>query len=289
MSDAGRVLRLAVPNKGRLNDRTVSLLRDAGLSFEQTDRALSVRVRNVELDLLFVRTADVVGLVAEGVAELGITGLDVAQEEDRDLDVVLNLGYGRCELTLAAPNRSDLNKPEDFAGLRIATSHPSLTTRFFADRGVEVTVVKMHGSVEVAPKLDVADAVVDLVSTGSTLLVNGLRPLMTIMTSEAVLVANPTASVNRAPEVERVTTALNSVVAGRSKRYLLLNAPASIVDEVIAIIPGLESPTVVPLAEDGMVAIHSVVGVDDVWNTLAELKAAGASDILVLPVGQLVP
>ena len=130
---------------------------------------------------------------------------------------------------------------------------------------------------------------VDLVSTGSTLLVNGLRPLTTIMTSEAVLVANPTASLNRAPEVERVTTALNSVVAGRSKRYLLLNAPGSIVDEVVAIIPGLESPTVVPLAEDGMVAIHSVVGVDDVWNTLAELKAAGASDILVLPVGQLVP
>jgi len=284
-----RVLRLAVPNKGRLRDSTARLLREAGLIFEQTERALSVRVRNVALDLLFVRTEDVVELVADETADLGITGLDVTYEADRSLEVLLPLGYGRCELTLAAPADHDYEKPEDFAGLTIATSHPTLTKAFFADRGIEVTVVQLRGSVEVAPKLGVADAIVDLVSTGSTLMVNGLKPVMPILSSEAILLANKPAMELRAKEISRVATALNSVVAGRSKRYLLLNAPKSFLDSIIAIIPGLESPTVIPLAEEGVVAVHSVVSADDVWGLLPDLKEAGGRDILVLPIGQLVP
>lgn len=284
-----RVLRLAIPNKGRLNTPTVTLLRDAGLAFEQTERALSVRVNNADIDILFVRAPDVVEMVADGVADLGITGLDLVEEEQAAVDVALRLGYGACDLTLAAPSRSDFDKPEDFSGLRIATSHPNLTERFFSDRSIDVSVIKLHGSVEVAPKLGVADAVADLVSTGSTLLVNGLRPVMTITASEAALIASATASAERSTEIEHVVTALQSVVAGRSKRYLLLNAAKAILDDVVEIIPGLESPTVVPLAEEGMVAVHSVVATDDVWSVLPELKKAGATDILVLPVGQLVP
>ena len=287
MSD--RVLRLAIPNKGRLKEATTKLLREAGLSFEQNERALSVRVRNVEIDLLFVRTEDVVELVADHTADLGITGLDIAEEADRALDVLLHLGYGRCELTLATPANVDYEKPEDFAGLRIATSHPNLTSRFFADRDIEVEVVALRGSVEVAPKLGVADAIADLVSTGSTLMVNGLKPVMPILSSEAVLLADPVSAQQRRSEIARVTTAVESVVTGRRKRYLLLNAPETALSSIIRIIPGLESPTVVPLAEDGVVAVHSVVAADDVWHILPDLKAAGGRDILVLPIGQLVP
>lgn len=284
-----RVLRLAVPNKGRLQEPTLSLLRDAGLVFEQTDRALSVRVRNVELDLLFVRTEDVPELVDDGVAEVGITGRDLLAEYGADLPVLAELGYGRCRLVAAVPRQRNAEKVEDLAGLRVATAHARTTSAFFAERGIEVTVVPLRGSVEVAPKLDVADAVVDLVSTGSTLLVNGLQPVATLLESEAVLVGGTiTAPEHRAP-LAQVATAINAVVAARRKRYLLLNAPAAAVERLQEIIPGLDSPTVVPLAEEGMVAIHSVVDGDEVWNLLPELSAAGGRGILVLRIEQLIP
>lgn len=285
----GRILRLAVPNKGRLREATSSLLREAGLVFEQTDRALSVRVRNVDIDLLFVRTEDVAGLLTDGVADVGITGFDLLQESGARLDVVAELGYGRCKLVAAVPKDSDIDKAEDFDGLRVATSHPHLTERYFADRDIGVTVVSLRGSVEVAPKLGIADAIADLVSTGSTMLVNGLRPVVDIVYSQAVLVAAPTEATTRARELERVRMALMAVVAGRRKRYLLLNAPARSVGRISDIIPGLEAPTVVPLAHDDQVAIHSVVDEGEVWNLLPDLKAAGGHDILVLPIEKLIP
>ncbi len=284
-----RVLRLAVPNKGRLQEPTLSLLRDAGLVFEQTDRALSVRVRNVEIDLLFVRTEDVPELVDDGVAEAGITGRDLLAEYGADLPVLAELGYGRCRLVAAVPRQRDIEKVEDLAGLRVATAHARTTTAYFTERGIEVTVVPLRGSVEVAPKLDVADAVVDLVSTGSTLLVNGLQPVATLLESEAVLVGGTTTAPEHRAPLAQVATAINAVVAARRKRYLLLNAPATAVERLQEIIPGLDSPTVVPLAEEGMVAIHSVVEGDEVWNLLPQLTAAGGRGILVLRIEQLIP
>lgn len=288
MNAASRVLRLAVPNKGRLRDTTSTLLRDAGLVFEQTDRALSVRVRNVELDLLFVRTEDIVEFLVDDVADLGITGYDLLAESGKELPIITELGYGRCSLTVAVPNASDIDKVEDFEGLRIATSHPNLTERFFADRGIGVTTVPLRGSVEVAPKLGVAEGIADLVSTGSTMLINGLRPVVTITNSQAVLVGGPTASNHRSAELDHVAMALTAVVAGRRRRYVVLNAPRESVERIGDIIPGMESPTVVPLAEDGMVAIHSVVDADEVWNLLPDLRAAGGRDILVLRIEQLI-
>ena len=288
---ASGTLRLAVPNKGRMREPTLRLLREAGLAFEQTERALSVKVRNADVDLLFVRTEDVVELVADGVADLGVTGLDLLEEARRppsSVGVVLTLGFGRCELTVAAPRESGYERPEDFAGLRVATSHPNLTEGYFTGHGVPVDVVRLRGSVEVAPKLGVADAVADLVSTGSTLMINGLRPVLPILSSQAVLVGGSDGS-RTTTEVDTVVTALESVLAGRRRRYLLLNAPREAVDIISALIPGLEAPTVIPLADDGMVAIHSVVERDEVWNLLPRLKTAGGRDILVLPIGQLVP
>lgn len=284
------IFRLAVPNKGRLRDPSLRLLRDAGLSFEQTQRALSVGVRNAGIELLFVRTEDVPELVADAVADAGITGLDLLEESDprKELRPLLRLGFGRCELTVAVPAGVALERPEDFAGMRIATSHPHLAERFFARHGVKVVTVRLRGSVEVAPKLGVADAVVDLVSTGSTMLVNGLRPVLPILRSEAVLAGR--ASGPGGPDgLAAVTTALRSVLEGRRRRYLLVNAAEEDLPAITTLIPGLEAPTIISLAQDGMVAIHSVVARDEVWSLLPRLKAAGGRDILVLPIGQLVP
>jgi ATP phosphoribosyltransferase len=279
-------LRLAVPNKGRLEGPSSVLLRESGLAYEKTERALSVRVRNIDIELLFVRTDDVCELVADGVADLGITGLDLLTEAALDLQVITHLGYGRCRLTVAVPQAMTLSEATDFDGLRMATSHPCTTERFFADAGVSVTTVPLRGSIEVAPKLDVADAIVDLVSSGSTLLVNGLRPVITVLESEAVLVAPPGPVTGLAAEV---ATMIQAVVAARSKRYVLMNAPTNAVPAIEDIIPGIDAPTVVPLAHDGLVAVHSTVDSDEVWSILPRLKQAGASGILVLPIQQLIP
>ena len=295
----GRSLRVAVPNKGRLREPTIALLREAGLSFEQSERVLSVRVRNADIELLFVRAEDVVDLVETGVAELGVTGLDLLEELGRGngaehVATLLALGYGRCSLTVAVPVDSPVREPEDFGDrMAVANSHPNLTRRYFSELGSRVLVKRLRGSVEVAPKLGFASAVADLVSTGSTMLINGLRPVATIMKSEAVLIgANGARGLDPdqyEPEIERVVTAIEAVLAGRKKRYLLLNAPLETTDRITALIPGLEAPTIIPLAEDGMVSIHSVVGRDEVWNLLPRLKEAGGQDILVLPIGQLIP
>lgn len=277
-------LRIAVPNKGRLKHPTTELLSAAGLAFESTERSLSVRVRNADIDLLFVRTEDIAELVADDVADLGITGVDLLAEFGAELEVLLELGYGHCRLAAAVPNGSSLGEPDDFDGRRIATAHPNMTSRYFADRDVAVTVVPLRGSVEVATKLGVADGIVDLVSTGSTLQVNGLREIGTLLESQAVLVSNGRGN----GAVERVATALGAVVAARRKRYLLLNAPTGSVDAIASLIPGLAAPTVMPLAGGAMSAIHSVVDADDVWHLLPRLEEAGGRGILVLPIEQLI-
>jgi ATP phosphoribosyltransferase len=280
------MIRLAVPNKGRLQQPTTELLRTAGLAFETTERALSVTADNAEVELLFVRTEDVPELVSDGVADLGITGQDLLAEAGAGLEVLAELGFGRCRLAAAVPATSPAEKVDDLAGRRVATAHPRTTEAFFAGRNIDVTVVPLRGSIEVATKLGVADAIVDLVSTGSTLMVNGLREIGVVLSSQAVLVASPAAG-NGA--VARVATALRAVVAGRHKRYLLLNAPQRSVAAIARLIPGLEAPTVVPLAEEGMVAVHSVVDAGEIWNLLPRLEEAGGRGILVLPIEQLVP
>ena len=279
-------LRFAVPNKGRLMEPTIDLLKRSGMVFERGDRALTVPVRNIDVELLFVRTEDVVEMVADGVAEIGIAGTDLLAESELELDVLLELGYGRCRLSAAVPNVSALDKLEDLEGSRIATAHPRTTRRSLADRGIaDVEVVPLRGSVEVAPKLGVADAVVDLVSSGSTLMVNGLRPIATLLESEAILVAPSDSD----PATSVIATMLGAVVAGRGKRYLMMNAPGDAVGPIEDLIPGLSAPTVIPLAHGDMVAVHSVVDTDDLWHVLPELEAVGASGILVLPISQLVP
>ncbi len=282
-------LRLAVPNKGRLVDPTLALLHDAGLMFEEHDRSLVAHVQNHPLDVLFVRTGDVIEFVNDGVADAGITGGDILAESGIALPVLCQLGYGRCRLAAAAPADAPYQAIADLAGARIATSHPNVTRRFFADQSIPVDVITLSGAVEVAPRLGLADAIVDLVSTGSTLAMNGLRPIGDILASEAVLVAGPQAAAQRADELASIVTMLGSVMAARGRKYLMMNAPATRLAELEAMLPGLESPSVIPLAHAGMIAIHSVVGTDEVWGLLPRLKAAGASGILVLPIEKILP
>jgi ATP phosphoribosyltransferase len=282
-------LRLAVPNKGRLVEPTLALLHDAGLMFEEHDRSLVARVQNHPLDILFVRTGDVIEFVADGVAEVGVTGIDILAESGTDLPRLRDLGYGRCRLAAAVPSDSPFQAIEDLAGVRIATSHPHVARGFFAAQGIAVDVISLSGAVEVAPRLGLADAIVDLVSTGSTLAMNGLRAVGDILASEAILVANPQATQQRGAELDGIVTMLGSVIAARGRKYLMMNAPAVRLAELEGLLPGLESPSVIPLAHAGMIAIHSVVGADEVWGLLPRLKDAGASGILVLPIEKILP
>ena len=285
-----RRMTLAVPNKGRLVEPTLALLHDAGLVFEERDRSLVSVVENVDLDILFVRTNDVIKFVRDAVADLGITGGDLMAEADAEavLPVVRSLGYGRCRLAAAVPEEAPQQQVAELAGLRVATAHPRATRRLRAAQEIPVEVIALYRAVEVAPRLGRAGALVDLVSTGTTLSTNGLRPIGDILASEAILVGNPAALVERAADVDRLVTMLGAVLEGRRRKYVMMNAPAERLAALEALLPGLESPSVIPLAHPGMIAIHAVVGVDDVWDLLPRLKAAGASGILVLPIEKLV-
>ena len=278
-------MRFAVPKKGRLEDPATRMLQQAGFRYERGERTLSVPVRGRNVELLFVRADDICELVTDGVADLGITGFDLVAESGADIEVLAELGFGQCRLTTAVPNASEVQSIEELAGLRVATSHPNVTNAFFAGKGIDIQTVPLRGSIEVAPKLDVADAIVDLVSSGSTMMLNGLRPISDVLSSQAVLVRDRAAG--QMDEVDSAVTLISSVVAARRKKYVLMNAPRSAVDEIRALIPGFDAPSIVPLADADMVAIHSVVDVDAVWDVVPQLKAAGASGILVLPIEQL--
>lgn len=281
-------LRLAVPNKGRLVEPTLALLHDAGLVFEEHDRSLVARVQNLDLDILFVRTNDVIEFVGDGVADLGVTGIDLLAETGSAVPLVRELGYGHCRLAAAVPSDSPIQAVEGLAGVRVATAHPNTTRRFFAERQIPVDVISISGAVEVAPRLGLAEAIVDLVSTGSTLQMNGLRPIGDVLASQAILVANPAAQVERADQLAAIETMLSSVLAARGRKYLMMNAPMAKLGELSGLLPGLESPSVIPLTHQGMIAIHAVVDADAVWSLLPRLKAAGASGILVLPIEKIV-
>ncbi len=282
-------LRLAIPNKGRMLEPTVALLRDAGLDFEDGTRALVARINTFPLDILSVRTDDIAEFVADGVADLGITGVNLLHEADEDLPVLLELGYGRCRLEAAVPNDSPARSLADLGGQRIATSHPNSTRRALAERHIAAEIITISGAVEVAPKLGLADAIVDLVSTGSTLVMNGLRSVGELLSSQAVVVGPLQPAADRSELAGELLTMLGAVVAGRRVKYLMMNAPRAALPAIEDILPGLESPSVISLAHEGMVAVHAVVPADQVHSLLGRLRGAGASGILVVPVEKLLP
>lgn len=276
-------LRLAVPSKGRLSEPSVDLLRSAGLDFELSERRLSALVTNADFELLFVRTEDVAEYVADGLVELGLTGADLVAEHGGELSTILPLGFGACSLVLAVPRDAGIDGVERLSGARIATSFPRTTQAYLARNGVEAQVVEVRGAVEVTPQLGVADAVVDLVASGSTLRMNGLTPIATLMASEAVLVARDRAG-EQDPRIASLVDMLRSVLDARGREYMMMNAPAGAIDRIRELIPGLSGPTVMPLADPSQIAVHSVVERSQLWRLVPALKAAGARDILVVPI-----
>jgi ATP phosphoribosyltransferase len=284
----GRLL-VAVPSKGRMAPPALELLAAAGLRFEAGERALHVPCRNAPVDLLLVRPHDIPEYVQDGVVHLGITGANLVAEAEADVVRLADLGFARCTLEAAVPVAAPQQAIADLSGLRIATAYPVSTRAALAEAGIEAELIPVSGSVEAAPRLGLSEAVVDLVSTGSTASANGLRRIGSLLSSEAVLIANREAVETRRELVDRLQLMLDGVVAARNRRYLMLNAAESDLPAIRAILPGMGAPSVLPLAEPGQIAVHAAVEVDDIWELLPLLKGAGASSILVVPVERLVP
>jgi ATP phosphoribosyltransferase len=274
-------MRIAVPSKGRLREPAIALLEDAGLGPETPgDRALAFTCRNAPVEALLVRADDVPEYVQDGVVDCGITGLDLVRERGAEVTEVLRLGFGACTLEAAVPVESDLRTIGDLRGVRIATTFPRLAAELLPE---PAELVQVDGSVELAPRLGLADAIVDLVSSGSTLRTNGLRSLGPLLESEAVLIAG----LDPSDETLQLASVFRSVVQARATRYLMLNAPEESLEYICALVPGSRAPSILQLAEPGMVAVHSVVPAADVWRLLPQLEAAGASSILLVPVERM--
>ena len=280
-------MRIAVPNKGRLHDPTVDLLERAGLTLvDGADRKLHADTVDPGVTVLFARSSDIPEYVADGAADLGITGYDQVRESDVELVELLDLGYGTCRLVLAAPEAGEIERVADLAGGTVATEFPTVTTEYFDRKGVDVDVVEVSGATELTPHVDIADGIVDITSTGTTLRMNRLAVVDEVLASSVRLFASP--EVTDDPKLEQVATALESVLAADGRRYLMMNVPENRLAEVREVIPGMGGPTVMDIAGDNRVAVHAVVDEDRVFETIAELKTVGASDILVTEIERLV-
>lgn len=292
MSTVQGRLRIAVQKSGRLADRSLDLVRDAGLRVVKGNNDLLYRVENYPIDLLRVRDDDIPTFVADGVCDLGIVGENVLEEARNGgpvAEVIMPLGFGRCTLKIAVPPALAYDGPASLEGLRVATSYPRILRRFLDARGVAAEIVTMRGAVEVAPRLKLAAAICDLVSTGATLEANGLGARETVLESQAVLIRSPvTPEPGLQPLLDSIIERMSGVVASQGAKYVMLNAPRSALDRITAILPGAGSPTVMPLSgRDDAVAVHAVCQEAVFWETLEKLKAAGASAILVLPIEKM--
>ena len=291
--DSGR-LHLAVQRSGRLSQDTRALLRSAGFRIQEGKNELAARIENFPLDLMLVRDDDIPTFVADGVCEFGVVGRNVLEESRLEdgmapVEVVAPLGFGRCALRIAAPDSVAYDGPRALDGERIATSYPRLLQDFLDRNGIRATIVRMSGAVELAPRLQIARFICDLVSTGATLEANGLRPVETVLESEAVLIRTPRPlSPEKAEQAERMMSRIEGVLATQESKYIMLNAPESALDRISALLPGAEAPTILPLAgRPGHVAVHAVCKESVFWETLQQLKGAGASAILVVPIEKM--
>ncbi len=285
---AGR-LRLAVQRSGRLTDDTLGLLHAIGLDFESYGQRLFSHCRNFPLSILYGRDDDIPGYVGLGTVDLGIVGRNLIHEEGVEVEELLPLGFGFCSLIVAVLRDAPYRTPDELRCRRIATSYPSSARRYFAEIGGAPEIITISGSVEVAPSLGLADAIVELTATGSTLLLNDLRPIHTILESEAVLVANKTAAADPAKQanIDRLLMRLDAVRAAKRYKYVMMNAPESALPAIRQVVPGLKAPTVVPLADPGWVAVHTAIEEEAFWESIEKLRAAGATEILVSSLEKL--
>ena len=283
------MIRLAIQSKGRLNEDSTALLREIGIDIDDSRRKFLSQAPNFPLELLYMRDDDIPQVVSSGTAALGIVGLNEVEEHGLPVQIVKKLGFGACRISLAVPKAADYNGPQWFLGKRIATSYPRILKKWLDEQGIQARIEVITGSVEIAPAADIADAIFDIVSSGGTLVSNGLVEVEKIFWSEAVLISNGQLTPEQQEILDEMLFRIDSAMVSRRKKYILMNLPQASVEEATRILPAMRSPTVMPLAAEGWCSMHSVVDEDDLWDKIKQLKAIGAEGILVLNIDKIIP
>ena len=282
------MLRIAIQAKGRLNEESIELLAEAGVSAEESKRKLLTRCNDFPMEVIYLRNDDIPQAVSMGVADIGIVGLNEVEEKGFDVEIAHKLGFGKCRLSLAVPKTEEYVDVNYFNGKRIATSYPVILSRFFKEKGIAAEIHEIAGSVEIAPSVGMADAIFDIVSSGSTLVTNGLKEVEKVLFSEAVMIANKSLSDEKKKILSQLLFRIEAVERSRGMKYVLLNLPHEKIDEAIRILPGMKSPTILPLAQEGWSSIHVVINERELWDKIEQLKAIGAEDILVLSLEKMI-
>jgi ATP phosphoribosyltransferase len=284
------MLRIAVQSKGRLYDETMELLAEAGIKLTAMKRTLLVPSRNFPVELLFLRDDDIPESVASGTSDIGIVGLNEVLEKNKNVAIIRNLGFSKCRLALAIPQKHQYSDLEWFNGKKIATSYPRILGDFLQKNNISANILETSGSVEIAPGIGLADAIFDIVSSGSTLVSNNLVEVENVLSSEAVLIGNTDKLSQEKQEIlDELLFRIEAVMAAESKKYVLMNVPRAKLDDVVAILPGIKSPTILPLADENWCSVHTVIEEKHFWEIIGKLKAAGAEGILVLNIEKMVP
>lgn len=281
-------LRIAIQKSGRLHEDSIKLLKECGIDINNGVNKLKTEASNFPLEVFFLRDDDIPQYVEDGVADLGIVGENVVLEKSRPLRTVEKLGFGKCRLAMAVPKGMEYSSVRDLQGRRIATSYPVILNDFLQKLDVQAEIHEISGSVEIAPGIGLADAICDLVSSGSTLFMNGLKEVEIVLRSEAVLVSNDRLAPEQQQLLDKLQFRIQAVKRAKNNKYVLLNAPNNKLPEIIGLLPGMKSPTVLPLAEEGWSSVHSVLNENDFWDIIENLKAAGAQGILVVPIEKMV-
>ncbi|WP_299208987.1 ATP phosphoribosyltransferase [uncultured Dokdonia sp.] len=281
-------IRIAVQKSGRLNEKSLALLENCGISIDNGQDQLKTTARDFPLEVFYLRNGDIPQYLRDGVIDLAILGENTLIEKGEDLQIIERLGFSKCKVSLAIPKNETYNSVKDFEGKRIATSYPNTVKRYLKEKGVSVELHVINGSVEIAPNIGLADGICDIVSSGSTLFKNNLKEVEVMLTSEAVLTVSPKISKERKEILEKLRFRIRSVLKGQRSRYVLMNVPNAKLDVVIKILPGMRSPTVLPLAEKGWSSVHSVIDENSFWDVIDQLKEAGAEGILVCPIEKMV-
>ncbi len=281
-------LRIAIQKSGRLSEQSVSILKEAGISTTNGQRKLIARSSSFPLEILYLRDDDIPQYVTDRVADIGIVGENVFAEKGNDIEIVERLGFSKCRLSLAIPKNEAYQGPEYFRDKKIATSYPVILQRFLDEKGIGAEIHEISGSVEIAPGIGLADGIFDIVSSGSTLISNGLKEAEIVMHSEAVIIARPDLDQEKKAILSDLQFRIRSVLSATNNKYILLNAPNDKLDDIIALIPGMKSPTIMPLAESGWSSVHSVLSESQFWQIIDKLKALGAQGILVIPIEKMI-
>jgi len=282
------ILKIAVQTKGRLNDDSLMLIRESGIDLSVGRRKLAASAKNFPLEALFLRDDDIPQTVADGVADVGIVGENEVLEKNENVIIAKRLGFSKCRLSLAVPKSADYHGLSFFEGKKIATSYPNILKNFLEKNKIKADIHVISGSVEIAPGIGLADAIFDIVSSGSTLISNRLKEVETVIQSEAVLIKRPGLSDDKQKLVDELIFRIESVQRAEGKKYILLNTPDEKIEEVAALLPGMKSPTVMPLAQKGWSSVHSVIDENDFWEIIGKLKNAGAEGILVIPIEKMI-